>query len=234
MKSIVEIKNDLTSLSKFFEYEELENTLRVKLNVNTKEELTNALNTLYVYEAKLDLQNLPNIWLDLKGLDNELLIEAFLYSINYSELIDPTMILNILNLIKIYNTLSDDFFNHERVYFKSLTDFLDIKITIKKDLKEFTKKIGIRFYSLVKSCNKIQDNSTAQNLENIYNMIFSSIDFMTLCGILSNTNDFSTDECYVIKNAHTILYNLIEKSYVNNQLLDTFLKGLNTNANKSN
>lgn len=227
MKSLIEIKKDLIEISDIFEFEEIKNVLKIRFNSTDTDRILKILPLFYKYENMLEIQNLSNIWLDLKGIEKDTLEAIISYTMTYTETIDPIMILNLLNLIKNYNTLNDEFFNDKHVYFNNLVEYLDIKITLKKQLKEFIKTIGIKFYSLVKSCNKIQDNATSENLENLYNMIFSSIDFMTLCGILSNGNDFSTDECYTIKNANTILYNLIEKSYLNNELLDIFLKGIN-------
>ena len=67
----------------------------------TSDELLELLN--YVYNLENNEEFKDTILLQLKGLNKNLLIDAFKYSLSREDLKDPILILNIINLIKIYN-----------------------------------------------------------------------------------------------------------------------------------
>ena len=115
----------------------------------TSDELLELLN--YVYNLENNEEFKDTILLQLKGLNKNLLIDAFKYSLSR----EPIMILNIINLIKIYNNLNDNFFQDENIYISSKADLLDIKKNLKPELKEFVKKVSIYFLSVIKSYNKV-------------------------------------------------------------------------------
>ena len=138
----------------------------------TSDELLELLN--YVYNLENNEEFKDTILLQLKGLNKNLLIDAFKYSLSREDLKDPIMILNIINLIKIYNNLNDNFFQDENIYISSKADLLDIKKNLKPELKEFVKKVSIYFLSVIKSYNKVTYTSldTFEILHNIYRTIF--------------------------------------------------------------
>ena len=83
----------------------------------TKEELIDLLK--YVYDLENNEKFKDNILLKLKGLNTDLIEESIKYSLTREDLKDPLMILNIINLIKIYNNLNDNFFQDENIYIDS-------------------------------------------------------------------------------------------------------------------
>ena len=83
----------------------------------TAEKLVENLNIIFESEYK----NSKDIFLtNLKGLDIELITEGLKFALNYKNLKDSLMLLNILNLIKTYNTLDDSFFMNENIYISFL------------------------------------------------------------------------------------------------------------------
>lgn len=195
----------------------------------TSDELLELLN--YVYNLENNEEFKDTILLQLKGLNKNLLIDAFKYSLSREDLKDPIMILNIINLIKIYNNLNDNFFQDENIYISSKADLLDIKKKLKPELKEFVKKVSIYFLSVIKSYNKVTYTSldTFEILPNIYRTIFLSSDFLTLSGIFSVSEPFNTEECVTIKDSFTYVSAFLTKNLIGLNFMDSFFKNLEQN-----
>ena len=195
----------------------------------TSDELLELLN--YVYNLENNEEFKDTILLQLKGLNKNLLIDAFKYSLSREDLKDPIMILNIINLIKIYNNLNDNFFQDENIYISSKADLLDIKKNLKPELKEFVMKVSIYFLSVIKSYNKVTYTSldTFEILPNIYRTIFLSSDFLTLSGIFSVSEPFNTEECVIIKDSFTYVSAFLTKNLIGLNFMDSFFKNLEQN-----
>lgn len=192
--------------------DETEALIRIKVNQNIeKQVLLDLLSDVYTLENQLikDKQD-TNIGIDLKGLSTELLVAAISYSLTYEDLADPLMLLNILNLVKIYNTLDTSFFENQDVYVNSIEELLDLKLDLQEDLDKFTRQLSIYFISLFKSYNKTNYTPLDKHmpLPRIYKALFVASDFLTLSGIFSVSKPFSTDECVYLDDAIDCLVNL--------------------------
>lgn len=233
IRSVEEIKNDLITLvngTEAVSYEESDNLFKIKVSSKiVKSDLIDFLMKLYTFETELTDNKANCVYLDLKGLDIESLAEAIRCSLTREDLVDPIMILNIINLIKIYNTLSEEFFASDNIYVSSIEELLDLRLEISEELKEFSKKLSIYFISLFKSYNKVVFTALDEHiaLPNIYKAIFLSTDLLTLSGIFSDSEPFSTDECVIIDNAFEYLMALQEKNNLCLGLMDSFFKRFN-------
>lgn len=165
-------------------------------------------------------------YLRLKGLTTELLVEVFKFALTKDDLKDPLTTLNILNLIKIYNTLDESYFDNEDVWFDSLETLLDVKLVIHTELKEFIKKFSIYFLSLIKSYNKFTYTPMDDNIElpQLYKSLFLSMDFMTASGVFSTAKDINTNDLYIINDAIKYLSEMMVKNCLGIQLLSDFLE----------
>lgn len=154
-----------------------------------------------------------NVMVDLKSCPTELKIEAIKYALTLDNLSDPLMILNILNLIKVYNTLDDEFFKLPDIYVNTVEELLDIKLALRDDLKEFSRKLSIYFLSIIKSYNKLTFTPADEHkdLPKLYEIIIMSTDFLTLSGIFSKATGISTDDLMYINNAYLYMNSLIMK-----------------------
>lgn len=201
--------------------------LKIRItNVILKNDMIETLGKIFDYEK--DLENV-NVILDLKGLDTEVLLEAIKYALTREDLKDPVMILNILNLVKIYNTLDDSFFENKNIYVSSIEDMLDLKLSLRNELKSFSKQLSIYFISLFKSYNKISYNPLDSHIQlpNIYSAIFLSSDILTLSGIFAVSETFSTENCVYIDDSFKYISNLLTKNVVALDFMNGFFKGLN-------
>lgn len=201
---------------------------KIKPNNNIhKDELLSLLTQIYDIENKENYNDV--IYLNLKGLSVDLLSDAIKYSLTREDLKNPLMILNIINLIKIYNTLDDSFFENEDIYVSSIEELLDLKLSIGNELKQFIKQLSIYFVSLFKSYNKTSYSPLDNHIKlpSVYDRIFLSSDLLTLSGILSVSPTFSTDECVYIEESLLYISNIMRKNIMATGMINLFLEGLN-------
>lgn len=193
-------------------------TVNVKNGIN-QDDLLPLLEKIYNFEAETK----EIVYLKLKGLDSSLIVEAVRYSLTRDDLRNPYMILNIINLIKIYNTLDDSFFENDKIYVNSIEDLLDVKLDLSEELKKFQKQLSIYFISLFKSYNKISYEPLDKHIElpEIYKNIILSLDILTLSGIFSVSEPFSTEECVYIDSAIIYMNELLIRGAISSNLLNS-------------
>lgn len=178
-----------------------------------------------IYDSELNLDTKDTYLLNFKLLNSELKAEVFKYAFTREDLKDPLTSLNIFNLIKIYNTLDETFFEDENVWFNSLEDLLDLKLLIHSELKTFVRQFSIYFLSLIKSYNKMTYTLLDNNIElpQLYKTLFLSMDFMTAAGIFSVSNPINTTELLCINDPMKYLTEMMVKNCLGISLFNDFL-----------
>ena len=212
----------INELLEKYKFASLKNN-RVKLESQTSKEdgLTFVKDYYDFQKENID----EEYYLDLKGLNLDTLKEIIVYSLSYKDLRDKLVILNIINLIKTSNTLDDEVFKSEDLYLNSLSDFLDFKLSVTIDLRNFCRYLCMYYVALFKSYAKLEISflDNAEDIPSLYGMIIASLDFFTLGSIFAKADSFDTDECPVIKNAASYIITLVEKTKVANNLLEAIL-----------
>lgn len=195
--------------------------LTIKINNADEKSIIKYLDIIYEYENTMDYNN---VILNLKGLPINVISSAIKYSLNYENLNDSIMLLNIINLIKTYNNLQDSFFSNENIYVSSIEELLDLKLTLKKDLQDFSKKLSIYFISLFKTYPKSTFSPTDVHIKlpDIYANIIMSTDLYTLSGIFSFSETFDTKECVYIDEAFKYISTLLMKNSISMAFFNTF------------
>lgn len=189
------------------------------------DDLLKVIETIVEYESQEDCEN---VLLDLKELSTEKLAEVFKFVLPNENLKDPLLILNIINLIKVYNSLDDTFFQNPDIYFNSIEELLDLKLEISSELAEFSKKVGVYFISLFKSYNKFHYAPTDKHykLPPLYKTIFLSTDLLTLSGVFADAGHFNTSECIIIEDAIIYLTSLLMKGSMSFEMIEMFLRDM--------
>jgi hypothetical protein len=190
----------------------------------SKEDLLEMITSIYDEEIKEECKDVYK--LNLKGLSVEKIADVLRYALTREDLKNASTILNIYNLIKIYNTLDDSFFEDENIWVNNLEELLDLKLMIRAELKEFSTKFSIYFLSLIKSYNKITYTPMDNNIElpSIFQTLFLSMDFMTAAGVFSTTNNINTSELLVIRDSIKYLTDMMAKNCLGIGLLNNFLE----------
>lgn len=164
-------------------------------------------------EQVKELYQAGNCALDLKSCDVKLKADIIRYALTQDNVTDPLMLLNILNLVKVYNTLDDSYFEAPDIYVSSVEELLDLKLDLNKDLKAFARQLSIYFLSLIKSYNKFAYTPADEHYElpKTYESIILATDMLTLAGIFAKVTNISTDELLYIDNAYIYMTSLILK-----------------------
>ena len=116
----------------------------IKIDVKENSELTwkqvlDSYEELRKYNANAKEDKEAVIMVNLKHASVEKKAEIIKGALQYDNLADPLMLLNILNLVKVYNTLDDTYFQSEDIFVNSVEELLDLKLAIVPELKEFSK-----------------------------------------------------------------------------------------------
>lgn len=182
-------------------------------------------NLEFIYNLQNQYEDIK-ILVNLKGLQIEKLAEAIKFALTFENLKDPLMILNIFNLIKIYNTLNDSFFENQYIYISNIQQLLDLKLEISNQLKKFIKQLSIYFISLFKSYNKTSFTPLDMHIQlpNIYKHIILAGDLITLSGIFSTSQPFDTSQCIYIDDAMYFVNELAFKSNIGLSFLNILFK----------
>lgn len=58
---------------------------------------------------------------------------------NILDIRNASLILNLLNLIRPYNTFDDEFFKSENIMFNDIEQFLDLKMTFSDEIEKLSR-----------------------------------------------------------------------------------------------
>lgn len=169
-----------------------------------------------IHEKELELHNSKTnfeLSINFKALDFKTRLEILKYAITNLDLIDSSLILNIFNLVKGYNTFDDSFFESEEIMINNLEEFLDIKSGLKTELDELTKEIARYYISILKTAGvtDFPANNLPKVMPFLYQRIFYISDFISLSNIIRKFTEV-TDLIYV-ENAESYL-NALANRYV--------------------
>ena len=167
-----------------------------------------------------------NIKIHLKKLETSKLIEIFKYMFkNILEIRNISMLLNIINIAKTYNTFDDSFFENEDVFIDSIEQFLDVKLDLEDQITAFNQNLVEVFLSICRSSNKMEYSllDDYEDLPLCYNIIFNSIDIMTICGIISTLDGKQTFNLKKYKNSFQIIDSIFSQYAIANKMITSIL-----------
>ena len=193
----------------------------------TEDELVEFLNTVYGYEKELlKDQKKVTVLVRLGGLSSEKLQKAFELALDDEELCDPLMTLNIYNMIRTYNTISDQFFESEDVYVSDIEQLLDIKLNLRDKLLEVSRKLCVFFLSLLKYSSKTvaMPTDTITHVPMLYQTLLRISDIFMLSELLIKCQDIKMEECVLVDESLKYLLPILEKTMNGMHMLNNFLK----------
>lgn len=153
------------------------------------------------------------------GFDTNKLIELYRWLISLDTIQDvsnDSLILNVLGLLKTYNTFNDEYFNDPRIFFSSIEQFLDVKIALQQEIQSLLNVIGTYFISLFRSLSKTEYTilDSYVDIPDFFKALFLSSDLVTLSGMLATVPADYKHELKFVKGAHIYL-NALLSTYTN-------------------
>jgi len=98
-----------------------------------------------------------------------------------------SLLLNLLNILKNYNTFSDSFFNNDDVYINNIEQFLDLKTALHDEIQSLANVIATFYLSIIKSMTKNEYTMLDEyvDMPQFMHAFYSVVDLCTLSGILT-------------------------------------------------
>lgn len=193
---------------------------------NNDIELTNLIKNICISENLFfnDTKTIKYFTFDFKHLSINQKIEIFKVWLSIYDLVNPYIILNILALIRAYNDFSEDFFNSPQIYFNDITEFLDIKLELKDDIDKFINEFAIWYFSLFRSLHKLEFNflDSVKKLPLIFEKIITTVDYITLSGIIAKSNISKINELFLVENALFYITTLSQKMNISSELFNLY------------
>lgn len=161
---------------------------------------------------------------EIKSMNVTDKIEYFRNILKTMDTQNETDILNVFRLINTYNTFDDDFFEHKDSYISDISEFIDIKMSLEEELKEFSLQLVIWYLSILASCDIKTDDSDDVKVDIpllIYG-IFASATLPMMSSLMNSVDMTAIDmsKLHKVRGAFTILSRLFNShafvaSYLN-------------------
>lgn len=197
------------------------------LNTIDDDKLISDIDAILKYEKEHSL----NVNIDIKSLTIEQKIKVFKHFLSDKTLENNNILINILILIRAYNSFDDSFFNVETMYYTDITEFLDIKLALKTELTNFILEFATWYYSLFSCIHKIEFNflENAVQMPVVFQKIISTSDFMTISGIISKININNISTTYIVENAYAYISALAAKQTISSTIFNQYMSLIDEN-----
>lgn len=147
-----------------------------------------AYDALNLDSSKED-QVIPQPVFNLRGLNTEVLAEGMKILLKCETISNASLLLNIYNLVKKYNSFDSGFFESESNWFVDAEQFLTIKRITNAECQEFINKLSLWFLSALYSMHKVEYTmmDIPQNMPLTYHYFILISDFFTISALLAKS-----------------------------------------------
>lgn len=180
-------------------------------------------------DATIDIQ------FHCKQLSTDVIVKLYKHLLaDIDQVHNSTLVMNIMTLLKNYNTFDSSYFADDRIFINDIAQLLDIKLALKNEIDITSGKIANYFISLFRSANKFEYTmlDSYVDLPPFYNMVFMTYDLQSICTILGNVKQDHNYETSNIRNAHMYISHLAKTYATTSDLVESFLtsKGIKQNG----
>lgn len=119
--------------------------------------------TTLIEEAKKKGE--PDPIIPMKGEPVETLVAVLDWAMTDLSITNPSVLFNVRHLIAPYNTMDDEFFKSEDVWFTDIEQMLDVKIALAKQIKALQVKVVQAYFACLKSLHKVEFTYLDNTLE---------------------------------------------------------------------
>lgn len=167
-----------------------------------------------------ETKEIPRINLYCKGLSYEKRREIVRAALNDENCMDMNLLLNIYNLIKMYNTFSPDFFSSPAIIVNSAEEFLDMMEDLEPELGRFRRNLITWFISAIRSCGIAESYSEKPVVIPFsYQMILFMTDFVSLSNMMKSETEIQ-GKIRLVGNADNIILSLSKKQVIMYDIMD--------------
>lgn len=204
---------------------------RVSFNEETPLEVVlHTVKCINDFEATFDTRSpagkssLPIIEIDAKGCSTDTIIEIMRYAMKREDLVNASLLLNVFNLIKRYNTLNDSYFEYELSYVKSIEEFIDLKASLAPEIKHVCTQLAYWYLGALYSIHKTEVTvvDKLETVPNLYHNLLLTSDLFTLSAIFNKGEDINTSKLPLVDYAYVYVIELASRMCVT----DAFVKDI--------
>lgn len=174
---------------------------------------------------------LPQIQIDAKNCNTDVLIALLDYAMHREDLVNASLILNIFNVIKLYNSLSDSYFESPISYIKSIEEFIDIKAELAPTIREISTKLAFWYLSALYSIHKTEITvvDKVEKVPNLYHALLLTSDLFTLSAIFNKGDNIETKDLVLVDSAYVYVVELANRLSLTNAFVMDIEKTLKLN-----
>lgn len=149
---------------------------------------------------------------EIKAMSMDEKVEYFRSILSNPGNVTETDTLNIFRLVNSYNTFDEEFFNNENSYIRDITEFIDLKLKLERDIKEFQNTLVKWYISILASCDIKADDEEETKVEmpDLICGFFASSNISIMSNIMNKVdlNEIDMSNLYRVKGAFMLLSTL--------------------------
>ena len=200
----------------------------VTFDISTPKELVlDTVKAINDFEAMFNTRDpnraseLPRIEIDAKSCNTDVLIALLDYAMHREDIVNASLILNIFNVIKLYNSLSNSYFESPISYIKSIEEFIDIKAELAPTIKEVSTKLAFWYLSALYSIHKTEITvvDKIEMVPNLYHALLLTSDLFTLSAIFNKGDNIQTKDLVLVDSAYVYVVELANRLSLTNAFM---------------
>lgn len=213
------------------DFEEIKNGGRVTFDATTpKEVVLDTVKRINDFEATFDTRNietkvvLPVIEIDAKQCNTDTLIALLDYAMGREDLVNASLMLNIFNFIKQYNSLSESYFDYPLSYVKSIEEFIDLKASLAPSIRHVSTQLAYWYLGALYSIHKTEITviDKLEKVPNLYHGLLLASDLFTLSAIFNKSDSIDTSTLPQVEYAYVYVVELASRLCIT----DAFVKDI--------
>lgn len=194
-------------------------------NTLTNEQLCLIIDMVFKFESETEH---ASIAINFEKLELQQVISIFKHVMmldQFETIRNASIILNMLMLLRPYNTFDQSFFDSNLIIFSDIEQFLDVKSELCSEIKNLAIQISQCFMSLCKSMPKIEYSVLDDYVKvpNFYASVFQTIDLTALFGIMSQLDCDVKFKLTKYADANIYIDSIIEKYQFSISLMNRLL-----------
>lgn len=218
------------------DFESLKNGGAVTFDIATPKELVlDVVNRINDFEATFNTRDpdtpsgLPSITIDAKQCNTDVIVAVLDYAMKREDLVNASLILNVFNMVKLYNSLSDSYFESPMSYIKSIEEFIDVKAELAPTIKEVSTKLAFWYLSALYSIHKTEITvvDKVERVPNLYHSLILTSDLFTLSAIFNKGDNIQTKDLVLVESAYVYIVELANRLSMTNAFVMDIEKALN-------
>lgn len=218
------------------DFETLKNGGTVTFDIATPKELVlDIVNRINDFEATFNTRDpdtpsgLPSITIDAKQCNTDVTVALLDYAMKREDLVNASLILNVFNMVKLYNSLSDSYFESPMSYIKSIEEFIDVKAELAPTIKEVSTKLAFWYLSALYSIHKTEITvvDKVEKVPNLYHSLILTSDLFTLSAIFNKGDNIQTKDLVLVESAYVYIVELANRLSMTNAFVMDIEKALN-------